>query len=652
MAYRKDVITDGNGGYIRPCTVTDNVVNPFTRKSVTEELEEINERGTVLEANWKQATVDVKGKIISGIDANEKEHHVLPQVFHGEIQSPTIERMERGIEEIKEKPSPTEYIDHALYASADIDAVGKVHHYVTKDGVHHFPAGIDAKNFDEQQGSRDLININEYVDVYNERYFSYNSIGIFINKFSSLLRITEPIFCTEGDVFYTGGLSLFGSLNGVAIVVYMDELKQCIGKIDSQAGYGEKVVIPEGVSYVAFCFTSGGVMCRKDIYDAHVEKRRKDERALRIPVVPKYIDATIGCITPIYRSMLTAKRHCQFDVCAKGEVYLTDEDVIICKPTYNGSEGVLEFYLDNLDNYVSRTTIRCITKSGDKSVKNIMLIGDSLIDGRADNAAYRLYSRLREDNDYTINAIGTRGAENYNHEGRGGWSLWQYLTRKSNATDGAVEPTDMAYNEFLNESTKELDFSMYMGRYINGYTDPKDSNHRIPAHNVPNRLDYVIISLGTNDVNQAENAYPDVITSINKYGDGGDLGGIKTIVSNMKQMVEKILQAYPNCKIAIGLPAGGSNVKNEMIMRRNLSILCKAYIEEFDDGKHHPNVTVVAHGCQMNPKSYKTSNMVSNSVTQESATYYTDGAHPTKEGYYQWGDAYYNKIRAFMSGLL
>lgn len=41
MSYKKDVLLDSNGNIIRPCTISDNVVNPTTRKTVTEEVNDL-----------------------------------------------------------------------------------------------------------------------------------------------------------------------------------------------------------------------------------------------------------------------------------------------------------------------------------------------------------------------------------------------------------------------------------------------------------------------------------------------------------------------------------------------------------------------------------------------------------------------------------
>ena len=163
-------------------------------------------------------------------------------------------------------------------------------------------------------------------------------------------------------------------------------------------------------------------------------------------------------------------------------------------------------------------------------------------------------------------------------------------------------------------------------------------------------LNYVVICLGTNDVTHGDNLMQ-------------SQDSIDGIINKAKIFVDAILSSnngFPNCKIAIGLPAPGNPYfdnaySSSEIFLRNIQRLDKALLEVFDNGKYHANVTCLAHGAYLDRYGCfgKTSEDVSEYSTNNLKGYVgTNNLHPSIDGYKSFGRAYYGKIRAFLNGLL
>ena len=118
------------------------------------------------------------------------------------------------------------------------------------------------------------------------------------------------------------------------------------------------------------------------------------------------------------------------------------------------------------DNSVKASTeiIKVKKQSGAGLEKTVLFLGDSLIN---ENAYTNCVLELFKNDDMNIKLIGTRGTEQNKHEGRGGWSAYDYCN----------ETTKYGFtNPFLNNG--KFDFSYYMKN--NGYDN----------------IDYVVVSIG------------------------------------------------------------------------------------------------------------------------------------------------------------
>lgn len=243
--------------------------------------------------------------------------------------------------------------------------------------------------------------------------------------------------------------------------------------------------------------------------------------------------------------------------------------------------------------------VRKVAKSGMSGTFNVLIVGDSLVQyGPNPSETYRL---LNEDGDVTINQIGLQSQSldgvTYHHEGYGGWT-W------SKFNSGSDSP--FVFNG-------QLSFAQYM------------------ATNFPtlSGIDFCVVMLGTND-------------SV-----GNTLPGAKTFV-------DALLADYPNCKIAIGILAYGRPCEGMPTdMERRLRTANVEYLDTFDNGKYHANVTCIGQGCWIDRvNDYQHEEADSTPYSSDKFIRYTDGVHPKTQGYKQWGRAVYCKIRSWIAGNL
>ncbi len=116
--------------------------------------------------------------------------------------------------------------------------------------------------------------------------------------------------------------------------------------------------------------------------------------------------------------------------------------------------------------------------------KTIMFLGDSLIN---QDLYTKFFTQIAKNENMTL--IGTRGQEGNAHEGRGGWSAYDYCNEKNKYGFS---------NPFMNEKG-EFDFGYYM----------KNNNFE--------SVDYVIVNLGINDINiKGHNSHDEILYNFSK----------------------------------------------------------------------------------------------------------------------------------------
>lgn len=289
-------------------------------------------------------------------------------------------------------------------------------------------------------------------------------------------------------------------------------------------------------------------------------------------------------------------------------------------PTEEDSDFTAQFI--RLDRFLATSqesknvTFKVNHKLSNSITKNVCICGDSLVDNSA--LATEVYRMLTEDGDCIINQVGTRGPANGKHEGRGSWSWKTYL--EGNEYSGKT-------NAFWDSENQQLDFQKYCA--TNGFSG----------------IDYFLIALGTNDVSQGSTTY-------------STLESVKIFIDRAKQFLEVLLsedRGYPNCKVGIGMPGIGADYfnlanTNSYIFRKSMNTLNLAYLENFDAGKWHPNVTCFSHGIMTNRKyAFPYTEGAISARYNETCRTLTNNVHPTTRGYQAWADGYYNKIRGFLT---
>lgn len=486
-------------------------------------------------------------------------------------------------------------------------------------------------------------NISDYLinkDLLNIRYpVLWINTGKYLNSLGQLANSGSHI-TSDFIELWTNSINIRGYFSGTIptrLCLY-DEQKTFLGYVNSIVeGYTDSVIDLSLFStakyarmytaksyYSDFIVSFNAGKSIKVLYDKINNVTYTNQFA-----IPSNIDAVINRQMQIWLDGVSADINLEktgsFIITSSNAALRVIENALRYEPsvaTPNISVTIKKTDNNLVEIYSSVFNIRTISKSiGNGSVsKNILLCGDSLVENS--NLATTVYALLEEDGDFVINQLGTYGPVGGKHEGRGGWSWSSYVNPLYEST-----PYSTKTNAFMHNGV--LDFQNYCT--ANSYSG----------------IDYFFIALGTNDVTQG--------TSLQ------NATSIATIIANAKIFIDALLSSdkgYPNCKIAIGLPAVGapvfSSTANADIFRKSIQMLNKAYITTFDNGVYHANVTTVMHGAYIDRvNSYQYTDVVrSTRTTSSTIREYINNVHPSTIGYQQWADGVYAKLRSFMSGLL
>ena len=431
---------------------------------------------------------------------------------------------------------------------------------------------------------------------------------------------------------------------------YYDDKKNQIGYADGFTA-NQELVFLDGAHYIAVFVQSYAqsitlhvpteeyllmqVASNTEAVDALSIKEWEIIKTYFFAGIPKYIDVPVGDNSYIYlqnMSSIDLEFMSKASVAATVTKSYTDEaftneplftkynsKVIAITPT---SAQMAKMWITVKNNLFENTAeailrIRGVKRQGgDGSTKNILIVGDSLIE--SSKAALRVFSELVSDGDYVINKIGT--LQNGLCEGRGSWS-WSTYTNPLYETT----PYNNYTNPFMNNGV--LDFKNYM------------------SVNYPSLqgIDIAVISLGTNDMGQ------------NGTGTTEEMQAkAVTAVGKAKIFIDALLRDYPNCKIALGLPSFGAKYSSNNLyaygFARSIMLYNKLMVETFDNGIYHSNVTCVPQGLFIDRNNAYPHTDVE--INGESHRFYNDFIHPTNIGLEEFGWAYYAKIRAILNGLL
>lgn len=244
------------------------------------------------------------------------------------------------------------------------------------------------------------------------------------------------------------------------------------------------------------------------------------------------------------------------------------------------ADSPMTIALENDDTVKASTEIIKVKKqSGAGLEKTVLFLGDSLIN---ENAYTNCVLELFQNDDMNIKLIGTRGTEQNKHEGRGGWSAYDYCN----------ETTKYGFtNPFLNNG--KFDFSYYMKN--NGYDN----------------VDYVVVSIGVNDLN---------IVGHNSHDE---------IIHYFNTIFDSIHQYNTNTKIILNIPTMLFSTESTDGAKNTRLEFTKTLIEQYSN-KELDGIYLSAISMAINPSmNFKWTESIDKSQPMK----VSDTTHPNMHGY-------------------
>ncbi len=313
-------------------------------------------------------------------------------------------------------------------------------------------------------------------------------------------------------------------------------------------------------------------------------------------VLPEKIYYTDNGNTEVYLSNTIvygeSTANTKFKVSGNGE-YTFNETNNCIKPMVDNDNLTVNYSLDNKNKY--SIEFEYVPKQEIDKTLNIMFLGDSLIN----QGYYSQYVKELFANDgVELNLIGTRGTDDNKHEGRGGWSAYNYCNDIS--ASGYTNP-------FLNNGN--FDFTYYM----------EENKLETP--------DYIVINLGINDLN---------LNGHNSFDE---------ILENFDTIINSIHNYNENINIIINTPVLLYETDKTNTAKTTRLVFNEVLMEKYSEG--YKNVVVCPSYLVLNPRTdYKL-------IEQEmsDAMTVTDTTHPNIYGYKNMADITYTYIHYIESCL-
>ena len=280
------------------------------------------------------------------------------------------------------------------------------------------------------------------------------------------------------------------------------------------------------------------------------------------------------------------------------------------------------------------TVLASVIKTAGTGSKNLLFIGDSIIDAAGDPIPAEVDSLFGLDSaDGTLGGdticIGTQSAGGtVYHEGHGGWTWERFLT---NFTSAAPVDTNRFWD--WNQTGSRLDFQNYVAGYTGGEAP-----------------DFVVINIGGNEANNAAAA--------------GNALDTDAVVAQATAFLDTLFSAdygYPDCRVLINLPGTSSALLSAfgddygagydpVLYYKNKRALAAAYIAAFDGGAYSDRVDVCYAGLWADPL-YGWPRADATDVSARQPAYDdpvgTNFVHPYVTANDQLADAIYSHLRQF-----
>lgn len=372
--------------------------------------------------------------------------------------------------------------------------------------------------------------------------------------------------------------------------------------------------IPNGVKYIRFCGSTltANFQCeygKITTYETYYNKKYLNtlevdkEQIVRKNrlVLPKKMYCIVGKENNIYY-----KNVIRGDFRSEG-IYTKGGNALRRTLRYNPSAtGQVTFEFNLIDDYgktVESKNVICTvasTSAKSGSTLKVLVIGDSFINstyvtkGLIDNFANDVAS---------IKLLGTLGNGDNKHEGRSGWSTYDYI---------ATTSFNNFTNPFLNGGV--FDFGNYMR--TNGIETPN----------------FVIINLGINDTWRP-------------------MGG-KTTHENLMTMINSIHVYDSSIKILVGttpspyLGEGENGYEcqtHENMLRQNVSADVIDNLSDMESSK----VYVVPTHCNFDTDyNFRMGTVAKNARNTDTLPFCEDTTHPLESGFFQIADSYFYALKA------
>ncbi len=331
----------------------------------------------------------------------------------------------------------------------------------------------------------------------------------------------------------------------------------------------------------------------ENIYTNSSEPLKESCKSQIETVVPDKVYYTRSGNTEIYLSNTVisggSTANSEFKVTANNYSYIFDKNKII--PIVEEENLVINYTLKGEKN--SPIEFEYVPNKEINRELNIMFLGDSLIN----QDYYSKYVKEMFQADGTnINLIGTRGIEDNRHEGRGGWSAYNYCNSLSYA--GYT-------NSFLNNG--KFDFKYYI----------ESNNLETP--------DYIVLNLGINDLNlDGHNSYDEIFT-------------------NFDTIINSIHEYNSNIYIVINTPVLLYETNDTVTAKNQRLAFTKELMNKYKEGE---NIIICPSYLALNPRTdYKLLEQELNEDNQNTTLIVTDTTHPNIFGYENMANMTYTYIR-------
>ena len=343
--------------------------------------------------------------------------------------------------------------------------------------------------------------------------------------------------------------------------------------------------------------------------------------------VPSKVYALVGFETNIYFENITEKwENFHWDVtCSKG---MQLERGYRITPVA-GDEGTYTLTIrayTSEESYKEVTTDLIVTSAsaGSGETVSVIILGDSTTYNGI--AVEKLHDNFDGDV-MSVQTLGTMGTAPNNHEGRSGWSWFDYFT-KASITYPSPDPRGTIYNAFYNPTTQTFDADYYFTN--SGISEP----------------DFFFVNLGINDV-------------FGYTSDSTLESGMTTIMQRCEDAVQSILDATTDTKVCVCLTIPPNHSQDAFgkayacsqtrdRCKRNNTIWVDALIEQFK-GRESDRIYIIPINACLD--TVYNMGMESDAVNSRNSTTYQSpnangGVHPVESGYWQIADVYTAFLKA------